>query len=158
MIKFALDTYRTGFQPIDHVAAGSYSHCNCNCNYNKLYSTVGGKPLLGCFTRTFSSSVPGTSFLSIVCFSSLFPSITTRKFNLQRKRKTDRRTEQTETDIHRDRQRQIYRQTEIYRTRHGKNRQTEIGCTTGLRRHSEREFYSIDWNTHRYEQTSERTQ
>src|SRR6218665_1962682 len=28
--------------------------CNCNCKYDKLYSTVGGKPLLGCFTRTFT--------------------------------------------------------------------------------------------------------
>src|SRR6218665_721922 len=29
---------------------------NCNCKYNKLYSTAGGKPLLGCFTRTFTVS------------------------------------------------------------------------------------------------------
>src|SRR6218665_3704515 len=31
-------------------------NCNCNCKYDKLYSTVGGKPLLGCFTRTFTVS------------------------------------------------------------------------------------------------------
>ena len=31
-------------------------NCNCNCKYDKLYSTVGGKPLLGCFTKTFTVS------------------------------------------------------------------------------------------------------
>src|SRR6218665_3867984 len=31
-------------------------NCNCNCKYDKLYSTVGGKPLIGCFTRTFTVS------------------------------------------------------------------------------------------------------
>jgi len=30
--------------------------CNCNCKYNNLYSTVGGKPLLGCLTRMFTVS------------------------------------------------------------------------------------------------------
>ena len=29
---------------------------NCNCKYDKLYSTVSGKPLLGCFTRMFTVS------------------------------------------------------------------------------------------------------
>src|SRR6218665_3835547 len=33
---------------------GCVGNCNCNCKYDKLYSTVGGKPLLGCFTRTFT--------------------------------------------------------------------------------------------------------
>ena len=33
-----------------------YSNCNCNCKYDKLYSTVGGKPLPGCFTRMFTVS------------------------------------------------------------------------------------------------------
>src|SRR6218665_720968 len=31
-------------------------NCNCNCKYGKLYSTVGGKPLLRCFTRMFTVS------------------------------------------------------------------------------------------------------
>src|SRR6218665_2406230 len=35
---------------------GKDCNCNCNCKYDKLYSTVGGKPLLGCFTRTFTVS------------------------------------------------------------------------------------------------------
>ena len=29
---------------------------DCNCKYDKLYSTVGGKSLLGCFTRMFTVS------------------------------------------------------------------------------------------------------
>src|SRR6218665_1284235 len=37
-------------------ASSCNCHCNCNCKYDKLYSTVGGKPLLGCFTRTFTVS------------------------------------------------------------------------------------------------------
>ena len=32
------------------------SNCNSNYKYDKLYSTVGGKPLLGCFTKTFTVS------------------------------------------------------------------------------------------------------
>src|SRR6218665_935631 len=40
-----------------HIAAQTCNcNCNCNCKYDKLYSTVGGKPLLGCFTRTFTVS------------------------------------------------------------------------------------------------------
>src|SRR6218665_3605583 len=31
-------------------------NCNCNCKYDNLYSTVCGKPLLGCFTRMFTVS------------------------------------------------------------------------------------------------------
>src|SRR6218665_3492950 len=34
----------------------SSCNCNCNCKYDKLYTPVGGKPLLGCFTRTFTVS------------------------------------------------------------------------------------------------------
>src|SRR6218665_3117181 len=34
----------------------SNCYCNCNCKYYKLYSTFGGKTLLGCFTRTFTVS------------------------------------------------------------------------------------------------------
>src|SRR6218665_1999889 len=30
--------------------------CNCNCKYDNLYSTVGGKPLLGCLTKMFTNS------------------------------------------------------------------------------------------------------
>src|SRR6218665_697176 len=36
-------------------------NCICNCKYEKLYRTVGDKPLLGCFTRTFTvSAIPNT--------------------------------------------------------------------------------------------------
>src|SRR6218665_1465952 len=34
-----------------HVDLNCNCNCNCNCKYDKLYSTVGGKPLLGCFTE-----------------------------------------------------------------------------------------------------------
>src|SRR6218665_547669 len=38
---------------------------NCNCKYDKLYSTVGGKPLLGCRTRRIPSE-PRQSVLVIL--------------------------------------------------------------------------------------------
>src|SRR6218665_3883853 len=38
------------------VQKGRMECWNCNCKYDKLYSTVAGKPLLGCFTRTFTVS------------------------------------------------------------------------------------------------------
>src|SRR6218665_2095850 len=56
---------------------------NCNCKYDKLYSTVGGKPLLGCFPRTFTVSAisntrdhrSSTDQVHFLCsFSLFFPS------------------------------------------------------------------------------------
>src|SRR6218665_3609491 len=44
-ISVVIHKYRTA--AIAHVLA------RCNCKYDRLYSTVGGKPLLGCFTRMF---------------------------------------------------------------------------------------------------------
>ena len=48
--------HESNFQTGDHGNFTLWLGYYCNCNYDNLYSTIGGKPLLGCFTRMFTVS------------------------------------------------------------------------------------------------------
>ena len=56
---FHVDGSRRSLVQSENVNAAHRSYnitCNCNCKYDNLYSTVGGKPLLGCLTKMFTNS------------------------------------------------------------------------------------------------------